>query len=203
MDSQVMALSTSSISSIDIHTMELVKLDFPKAHYYTARYLPTGVILHQRKELDSLCLGYDLKPKEFPDHLEYANIPRLFSDSVLHIGKGTIVRNSRGVNWIHKDTLQITHANSAAGLNYDVNRSYICSEDGLYELELIDGELEVRKHFGSFRSQSILVDSQKNLWIGTADQGVFCHPPQSRSKPILQFTARRRSQCLVLGRIRN
>jgi two-component sensor histidine kinase len=174
LESTLVVTSIDAISTVDIHTLKTESFEYPSNYFYSPFNLPSGILLVQNDGLDSLFLDHQLKQVPIPASATAKKWPSQTSSALLQSDHCKIIREQGNVSWMNEtDTLVITKVNSEAAIEYDPDHFFVCSEDGLHEIELIGGRPAVHHHFGRYRTQSILIDRNKNLWIGTADHGLL------------------------------
>ena len=75
-----------------------------------------------------------------------------------------------------KESHKITSKYCTQILKYDDNHIFISSHDGLLEVINENDSLVIRHHFTNHRIERLMVDQNKNIWVGTADFGaLFIH----------------------------
>lgn len=174
LESSILVTSIDAISIVDIHTLKTESFEFPSNYYYLPFHLPTGILLVQNDNVDSLFLDLQLKEAPIPASALERKWPSQTSTTLLQGENWKIIRRKGNISWVNaKDSLMITQANGAAAIAYNPDHIFVCTEDGLHEIEILAGVPSVSHHFSQYRTQSALIDRNRNLWIGTADHGLL------------------------------
>tara|TARA_R110002050_G_scaffold299089_1_gene463792 strand:- start:23889 stop:26588 length:2700 start_codon:yes stop_codon:yes gene_type:complete len=72
-----------------------------------------------------------------------------------------------------KESHEITSKYCTQLVKFDENHIFISSHKGLIEVELKNGRIVIHHHFTNHRIEKLMLDHNKNLWVGTADMGAF------------------------------
>jgi len=168
-DSSMFVLTTQGVYKIDETSLQYSKYSFKTNDYYQPHFLDSQIVITDRINQNPIYLNYDLE--EVSDiHTSYPST-NLFT---FQLGSVTIRGSENGTFYLNPDTNYITQNYCIKYLKYDAHRAFIASHGGLIELRLQkDHSISVQKHFTQYRIEDIYKDQNQNLWVGTAENGIF------------------------------
>jgi signal transduction histidine kinase/ligand-binding sensor domain-containing protein len=72
-----------------------------------------------------------------------------------------------------EESHEITSKYCTQFIKYNDQHIFISSHDGLIEIINQNNDIIIRHHFTNHRIERLMIDHNKNLWVGTADVGAF------------------------------
>ncbi|UTW65237.1 sensor histidine kinase [bacterium SCSIO 12643] len=168
-DSSMFVLTTNGLYKIDERSLQYSKYSFKTNDYYQSHFLDSQIVITDRINQNPIHLSYDLK--EILDvHTSYPAT----NSFTFQLGSVTIRGSENGTFYLNPDTNYITQNYCIKYLKYNTHRAFIASHGGLMELQLQkDHSISVQKHFTQYRVEDIYKDQNQNLWVGTAENGIF------------------------------
>ena len=166
-DSSIYCITISSLYKFNPIDFSYSKTTFPNTYFYLSEFHKEGIALYG--DTDSLLLFYDYNLKRSSNKSVVVN-------NSLHLFDFSLSGNSffGGVNGLFtNDSLSISNSYCKQFVKYSQSRVFIASHKGLIELTVNRGKLRVVTYFQDLRIMHLLVDFNKNLWVATADNGIF------------------------------
>ncbi len=166
-DSSIYCITISNLYKFNPTDLSFSKTTFPRTYFYLSEFSEKGIILSADK--DSLLFFYDYNLRKTARHSQIKkNASRLFEFTLSGIPF------FGGVNGLYvNDSIPISKSYCKQYVKYNLHRAFIASHKGLLELLVTNGKLQVKRHFKDLRITHLLVDVNKNLWVATADNGIF------------------------------
>lgn len=167
-DGFMYCITISALYKFDMETFSFQKSLFPQTYFYLHDFLKEGIVLLDDKDSLFYYYGYDLKKKnEIPKRREI--IPSKFFEFSLNdfefVG---------GVNGTYtSDSIIISTSYCKQFVQYDSQTAFIATHKGLIKVSVANGKLDKKLFFEDIRTTHLLVDRNKNLWVATADNGIF------------------------------
>lgn len=170
-DSNIFCLGLKRIYKINIYTFSTKSYSFKEAEYYQHRFTSSGIIILNPVNKDTIYLNYALEPCL---KTEADTIPFSFSSFKLKIESHTVEGTSDGLVLIKgNDSTVLSTAFSQKGVLYSPTRAFLSTYEGVLELNVNGDSIQIQSHYTHYRIEDVLIDSEKNLWISTAENGVF------------------------------
>ena len=166
-DSSLYCITTKSLYKFNPDNFSYTKVTFPQSYYYQSEFTEKGIALYDSDYRVKLFYDYKLhaNPGEFNNYKRPA-YPVDFYLSGFHI-----IGNHNGL--FFKDSIVISSTVIIQFVMYDNNRAFVATHKGLLELTINNNQLQITEHYKNLRIRELLIDYNKNLWMATADEGVF------------------------------
>ncbi|NOR86369.1 MAG: hypothetical protein GQ527_02045 [Bacteroidales bacterium] len=140
---------------------------FPCSDFYQSEFLDEGIAILNAK--DSLQYFYNYHLQNDSNYSEKAEK----SSFHLHFSLSN-VNFSGGIDGLFlNDTTTISNAYCKHYVKYTSQLAFVASHKGIIELSTQKNQVQIKHHFTDWRITHLLVDYHKNLWVATADNGIF------------------------------
>lgn len=161
-------ITISALYKFNTKNYSFKKAAFPESYFYLNDFLEDGIVLLDDKDSLFYFYDYDLqKKKEIPER-KVISADKLFSFFLMD--KGFI----GGVNgMLTMDSVIVTNSYCKQHIVYDARTAFIASHKGLLKISVEGDKWQSEWFFRDWRITHLLVDSNKNLWVATADNGIF------------------------------
>ncbi len=159
----------NSVVKIDCQTLTVESVNFSDSDYRNCNFRESGIFAISIDHKDTVFFDYDLVQKPFKDSM-------LSLEEVAHLGQYKIVidHHPRFGFMVEKDSLPISNTFVNHLIQYDSETVFVATHEGLVELRLNDEKkVEKQVHLKAFRVEQLLLDRHQNLWVGTAENGLF------------------------------
>ena len=166
-DSSIYCITNSSIYKFKTQDFSYTKVRFERPYFYISEFLPQGIAIRDLDNSSELFYNYDLQIDS--NHTEeISKTPHFFE---FQLSNYFITGGVNGITI--NDSILMSNTYSTQFVKYNSDRAFVASHKGVIELYIEKGELQVKHHFEDLRIGRLFIDSRKNLWIGTADRGLF------------------------------
>ncbi len=171
-DSNLFCVGTKGVYRINIYSLQIENYNFEESEYYDYAFLENGIAIKNSNTSDSLFLDFELKLKNWPSKQSRIGF-NPSNQSFISAGIN-LLSNTKGVFAIQgNDTNCLYPSYGGRLISYSKNRVFAATHNGLLEVYMKGKNLKWRVHFPKYRIESILKDSEENLWIATSEQGVL------------------------------
>ena len=168
-DSCMYGVLLQSIIKINCWTLETKKIDFAYSDYRHCNFLNNGIFAISSDYKDTIFLDYDLVEKPFE-----GTVMSLEEIAFLGQNKVFIDRQDKQGGIIGKDSTPISNTFISHLVQYDSNTVFVATHEGLVELQLNKKRsIDRLVHLKAYRVEQLLLDRYHNLWVGTAENGLF------------------------------
>ncbi|MFK8037134.1 MAG: sensor histidine kinase [Crocinitomicaceae bacterium] len=160
----IIALTVKSLFKINTLDKKFKKIDLPVTDYHKNVQSDTHIQLITNED-DTLWYDYDLqsinaKPLEF-------NFPKIT------MGKYRISIEYKYYITLDSDTIEKGESFSSDVKKLNDSLVIIGTHNGLVIIELKNGLITTKRFIKGLRTDCIFVDRDKNVWVGTADNGIY------------------------------
>jgi len=140
---------------------------FSKSYFYLTSFSDEGIALSGSN--DSLVMFYNYDLQRISNYSGKENEINEFFDFSL-----SGYNFYGGINGLFSgDSIPISDSYCKQFVKYNSYRAFVASHKGLIEISTAKNQLQVKHHFKDLRITHLLVDINKNLWVATADNGIF------------------------------
>ena len=168
-DSCVYSVQLNSIVKINCWTLRTDQYNFSSSDYRQCNFLEDGILTISNDLKDTIFLDYDLNQKKDRDvKLSHKESVRLGTYEVF-------IDHRPNRNFlIGDDSSAFTDSFVNHLLKYDEKTVFAASHEGLIELQLTNSN-QINKvvHLSGHRVEQLLIDHNRNFWVGTAENGLF------------------------------
>ncbi|MBO6516757.1 MAG: sensor histidine kinase [Bacteroidia bacterium] len=168
-DSFVYVVQLNSILKINCWTLSSTRYDFPYSDYRRCNFRKNEILTISNDFKDTVILDYQLTRKP-------TVTKKLSTTDSCYVGNFQIrleLNPNRSII-VGSDSTPISNTYVGQVLKYNETTVFVAAHEGLIELSLTDnGQIERTTHLKSFRAEQLLLDRNKNVWVGTAENGLF------------------------------
>ena len=166
-DSSMYCVTISAIYKFNPESFKFSKAVFPHSDFYISVFSEEGIAILDAKDSIQFYYNYHLQQESnFSNKVKNISINLQFSLSNFHFFGGP---NGLLLN----DSSFISKAYCKHYLKYSSQLAFVASHKGMIEISAHENKIQVKHHFSDWRITHLLVDYNKNLWVATADNGIF------------------------------
>jgi ligand-binding sensor domain-containing protein len=166
-DSSIYCITISALYKFNQENFSFTKVSFPRSYFYISEFSDKGIALFNDKNNMQFFYNYNLKMKD--EYLEKRSSKNHFFKFSLS-GK-SIFGDIEGL--ITEDSIPLYSSYCKQFVKYNSQRAFVASHNGLIEIVADRNKIQIIPHFIDLRVMHLLVDYNKNLWVATADNGIF------------------------------
>lgn len=163
-EGHIIALTIKSLYRINMLDHKFTMIDLPITDYYRSAYTDSYIQLITN-EKDTLWYDFNLEKIE--------GEPLAFSYPKITLGDYEIFSDRNYYITLHSDTIDKGEANSPDIKKINDSLAFIGTHNGLVKVELKKGGIVKNRFMPGLRIDCVFLDRDKNLWIGTADNGIY------------------------------
>ena len=167
-DSSIYCVTDGALYKFNPLDFSYQKAAFPSSYYYNPIFTEDGIDLFDYDGKLLFSYDYSLIPKSIKGSQKKIDLYKLF-DSEL---SGVQITGGANGTFLKND-IPITKEYCKQYVRYSKNRAFIASHKGIFEITVRNKKLEVKNYFKDWRIEYLFIDYNQNLWVGTADFGVF------------------------------
>ena len=166
-DSSIYCVTISTIYKFEPESFKYSKVVFPRSDFYISVFSEEGITILDAKDSIQFFYNYHLqKESNYSENVKNSSIYLQFSLSNYHFFGG-----SNGL--LLNDTAFIAKAYCKHFIKYSSQLAFVASHKGMIEISTYENQIKVKHHFSDWRITHLLIDYNKNLWVATADNGIF------------------------------
>lgn len=167
-DSSIYCITINALYKFNPENFTYEETVFPQSYFYLSEFLNDGIALLDDKDSLYYFYGYDLQLKDKNPERKEMTASHLFDFSLSDI---SFVGGVNGL--IADDSSVISTTYCKQYVKYDSQHAFVASHKGIIEISVNQNQLKVKHHFTDLRITHLLIDYNKNLWVATADNGIF------------------------------
>lgn len=172
LDSNIFCLGNKGIFKINIYNFKIERIEFKEADFYNYTIVEKGILVKSPKNQSYLLFDFDLNSST--DSSSIADVNFKPTDYTFQNSDVQLLSNPNGVFHIkNEDSIRIHNSYSAKIVDYNEDRFFVSTHNGLLEINIHNKVLTSRVHFEKYRIENIFKDSQGNLWIASSENGLF------------------------------
>jgi len=166
-DSSVYFLDVTSVRKINLLTGKELKYELPYADYRSCSFEDEFIVIKSSNDNDVLALNYEFMKIDSPMALS--------KDERHILGSYEFFIDKRNNGYVASDgdTVAIVESLVNDIVIYNNSQAFISTQEGLVEYKLEGGQLSKHLHLPNQRIEQFLVDENNNLWVSTADNGIY------------------------------
>ncbi len=167
-DSSIYCITINALYKFNPESFTYKKTIFSQSYFYLSDFTKDGIAFLDDKDSLHFFYGYDLQLKEKNAERIEMTASHLFDFSLSDI---SFVGGVNGL--VTDDSTIISTTYCKQYVKYNSQHAFVASHKGIIEIFVIENQLKVKHHFTDLRITHLLVDYNKNLWVATADNGIF------------------------------
>jgi len=168
-DSSIYCITINALYKFNPLSFTYSKVKFPHSYFYLSKFLSEGIAIVDA--YDSLYYFYNYNLQSIDSSypvITKKDVPGFFDFTL-----GGIKFNGSIKGLITENSSVISTAYCKQYVQYSPQRVFIASHKGIIEISNYQNRIETKHHFTDLRITHLLVDYNKNLWVATADNGIF------------------------------
>ena len=166
----IYCLSFSGLYKIDPVLLEIVDSLPLEKDYYTPNFNADTISLISSNQTNRYLIDYQLnligQQKDLTPVQKTDQIFNINDNYQIHYGHQT------GTKLISTDTATVSESYSSAAIRYD-DIIFVGTQDGLIKINVENGIIKSNKLLEDSNIESLFIDNNKNIWIGTANNGLM------------------------------
>jgi|GEM_PF-3192708 len=145
----------------------------PSAYSYAI--LDNGIALLNRETNAYLFFDFNLEKQKWPSSTNKNTVTFSSNAKTFDLKNGKIECDNDGIRISGEQAQTVANSFNHATVKYESNKHFFATDEGLIEVfeNALTGEITTQRHFRNEKIQSLLLDRNNNLWLGTAEHGVF------------------------------
>ncbi|MDG1331681.1 MAG: ATP-binding protein [Crocinitomicaceae bacterium] len=169
-DSCIYSVQLNQLIEINSWTNKVRSYNFSYSDYRKSNLLKDGILTVSSNLLDTIFLDYQLRKVPHVNQRLSTQDKCKLGNYQIHIDK----KSKLSYYTLKADTNVISSAYTSSISQYDDRTVFLTSNEGLIELSLDENnQIQKQIHLSSFRAECSLIDRNKNLWVGTAENGLY------------------------------
>ncbi len=169
LDSCIYSLELNSLRRINIYSGDEKVFPLPYSNYRYCNFKEDRILTISSNLKDTIVVDYDFNKliNNLGQHEE------LSLNRSIQIGDKSVQMIRSKAYLINEDSVQLSNTIVNDMVQFDLNTVFISSQEGLIELKYENGEITRKLHLSDQRIENLLIDRNNNLWVGTAESGLF------------------------------
>ena len=167
-DSSIYCVTDKALYKFNPRDFSFQKTDFPYSYYYNPKFSSTGIAIYDYEGKLMAFYDYSLKKVSVKGIKKKINMYKLLD---FELSSFQITGGANGT--FLKNDIPVTKEYCKQYVTYSQNRAFIASHKGIFEIVIKNGKPEINNYFKDLRIEYLFIDYNQNLWVGTADFGVF------------------------------
>lgn len=174
-DGMMYCITTTGAHIFNANRTQQNMVEWDKTNDYSHAFLDEGIALLNRGTNDYLFYDYNLEKQKWPSSVNKNSVKFSENAQSFDLKKGKIECDTDGIRITGEQAQTVSSSFNHAAIKYEGGRIFLASNEGLIEVieNSLNGDISIKRHFRSERIESLLLDKNGNLWVGTSDHGVF------------------------------
>ncbi|MFT5958099.1 MAG: signal transduction histidine kinase/ligand-binding sensor domain-containing protein [Flavobacteriales bacterium] len=150
-------------------------IEWAQPSAYSYAILDDGIALLNDETNAYLFFDFDLEKQKWPSSTNKNTVTFSSDAQYFDLKDGKIECDKDGIRILGAQTQLVASTFNFAAVKYESNRCFFATDEGLIEVSenTLTGDITTQTHFRNEKIQSLLLDRNNNLWLGTAEHGVF------------------------------
>ena len=166
-ESSIYCVTTNALYKFNPISYKTSKVVFPRSDFYQSIFSEEGIAILNAKDSLQFFYNYHLQNDSYySEKIKTSSFHLDFTLSNYHFYGGA---NGLFLN----DTAIISNTYCKHYMKYNSQLAYVASHKGIIEISTQQNQVQIKHHFTDWRITHLLIDYHKNLWVATADNGIF------------------------------